>query len=169
MYRGGMEGFFSFGMNPVSNGPHSRKAIAALSKLKWLVVAENFEQETSAFWRPDILALVDLKPEDVKTEVFMLPAANFAEKDGCFVNSARWIQWKWKAVDPPGEAKPDQEIVGRIFLKVRELYEREGGTFPDPIRNLNWWYSNPASPSLDEVCKELNGWAVEDVRDRPAR
>ena len=101
----------------------------------------------------------------MKTEVFLLPAANFAEKDGSFVNSARWIQWKWKAVDPPGDAKPDQEIVGRIFLKVRELYEREGGTFPEPIRNLNWWYSNPASPSLDEVCKELNGWAVEDVRD----
>jgi formate dehydrogenase major subunit len=165
MYRGDVEGFFSFGMNPVSNGPHSRKAIAALSKLKWLVVAENFEQETSAFWRADILSLVDLKPEDVQTEVFLLPAANFAEKDGCFVNSARWIQWKWKAVDPPGDAKPDQEIVGRIFLKVRELYEREGGTFPDPIRNLNWWYSNAVSPSLDEVCKELNGWAVEDVRD----
>ena len=82
MYRGDMEGFFSFGMNPVSNGPHSRKAIAALSKLKWLVVAENFEQETAAFWRDDILALVDKKPEDVQTEVFLLPAANFAEKDG---------------------------------------------------------------------------------------
>ena len=67
MYRGDMEGFFSFGMNPVSNGPHSRKAIAALAKLKWLVVAENFEQETASFWRADILALVDLKPEDVQT------------------------------------------------------------------------------------------------------
>ena len=143
MYRGDMEGFFSFGMNPVSNGPHSRKAIAALAKLKWMVVAENFEQETASFWRPDILALVDLKPEDVKTEVFLLPAANFAEKDGSFVNSARWIQWKWKAVDPPGEARADQEIVARIFLKVRELYEQEGGTFPDPVRNLNWWYSDP--------------------------
>jgi formate dehydrogenase-N alpha subunit len=165
MYRGDLEGFFSFGMNPVSNGPNSRKAIAGLSKLKWLVVAENFEQETAAFWRDDILSLVDLKPEDVQTEVFMLPAANFAEKDGSFVNSARWIQWKWKAVDPPGEAKPDQEIVARIFLKVRELYEQEGGAFPDPIRGLNWWYSNPTAPSLEEVSKEINGWAIEDVRD----
>jgi formate dehydrogenase major subunit len=165
MYRGDMEGFFSFGMNPVSNGPHSRKAIAGLSKLKWLVVAENFEQETAAFWRPDILALVDLKPEDVDTEVFLLPAANFAEKDGSFVNSARWIQWKWKAVDPPGDARPDQEIVGRLFLKIRELYRTEGGTFPDPILNLNWWYTSPTSPSLDEVCRELNGWALRDVRD----
>ncbi len=160
-----MEGFFSFGMNPVSNGPHSRKAVAALSKLKWLVVAENFEQETAAFWRDDIQALVDKKPEDVQTEVFLLPAANFAEKDGSFVNSARWIQWKWKAVDPPGEAKADQEIIARVFLKVRELYEREGGRHPDPIRHLNWWYSNAAHPSLDEVAKEINGWAIADVKD----
>ena len=165
MFRGEMEGLFSFGMNPVSNGPHSRKAIAALAKLNWMVVVENFEQETSTFWKPEILDLVGLKPEDVKTEVFLLPASNFAEKDGSFVNSARWIQWKWKAVDPPGDAKPDQEIVARIFLKVRELYQKEGGTFPEPIHNLNWWYTNATNPSFDEVCKELNGWVLEDVRD----
>jgi formate dehydrogenase major subunit len=165
MYAGRMDGFFSFGMNPVSNGPHTRKAVAALAKLKWLVVAENFDQETASFWREDILALVDKKPEEVQTEVFLLPAANFAEKDGSFVNSARWIQWKWKAVDPPGDAKPDQEIIARVFLKVRELYEREGGRFPEPIQRLNWWYSNPATPSLDEVAKEINGWALSDVQD----
>jgi len=165
MYAGKMEGLFSFGMNPVSNGPHSRKAVAALSKLKWLVVAENFEQETAAFWREDILALADKKPEDVQTEVFLLPAANFAEKDGAFVNSARWIQWKWKAIDPPGDAKPDQEIIARVFLRVRELYEREGGRFPEPIQRLNWWYTNPIVPSLDEVAKEINGWAIADVKD----
>jgi formate dehydrogenase-N alpha subunit len=165
MYRGDVEGFFSFGMNPVSNGPHSRKAVAALAKLKWLVVVENFEQETAAFWRQDILDLVDLKTEDLQTEVFMLPAANFAEKDGSFVNSSRWIQWKWKAVDPPGEARPDPEILALIFLKVRELYAREGGRFPEPVLKLNWWYTNPTNPSLDEVCKELNGWALQDVRD----
>ncbi len=165
MYAGRMEGFFSFGMNPVSNGPHSRKAVAALAKLKWLVVAENFEQETAVFWRDDILALAGKKPEDVQTEVFLLPAANFAEKDGSFVNSARWIQWKWKAVDPPGAAKPDQEIIARIFLAVRDLYEREGGRVADPVRRLNWWYSHPASPALDEVAKEINGWAIRDVKD----
>ncbi len=165
MYAGRMEGLFSFGMNPVSNGPHSKKAIAALSRLKYLVVAENFEQETSSFWREDILALVEKKPEDVDTEVFLLPAANFAEKDGSFVNSARWIQWKWKAVDPPDDAKPDQEIIGRLFLRIRELYEKEGGTLPAPVRALNWWYSDPRSPSLDEVAREINGWALADVRD----
>src|ERR1035438_7624537 len=42
MYAGKMQGLVDFGMNPVANGPHSKKAIEALSKLKWLVVAENF-------------------------------------------------------------------------------------------------------------------------------
>jgi formate dehydrogenase major subunit len=165
MYTGQMEGLIDFGMNPVSNGPHSKKVIEALGKLKWLVVAENFEQETPSFWRDDIQAVVGKKPADIKTEVFLLPAANFAEKDGTFTNSARWIQWKWKAVDPPGLAKPDQEIMARIFLKVRELYQKEGGKVPEPILNLNWWYTNPVSPSMDEVCKEINGWAVTDVKD----
>src|ERR1019366_9161565 len=164
-FYGKMEGLIDFGMNPVSNGPHSTKAIEALSKLKWLVVAENFETETAAFWRADIQAVAGGKPADVQTEVFLLPAANFAEKDGTFTNSARWIQWKWKAVDPPGLAKADQEIIARIFLKVKELYQQEGGKFPAPILGLNWWYSDPLHPSMDEVCKEINGWAIEDVRD----
>ncbi len=163
MFSGRMEGFITFGMNPVANGPHSKKVVSALSKLKWLVVAENFEMETAVFWKPEIQALIDKKPEDVQTEVFLLPAANFAEKDGSFTNSGRWAQWKNKAVDPPGQAKPDQEIIARIFLKVRELYEKEGGKFADPIKNLNWWYTNKTSPSMSEVAKEINGWAVSEV------
>jgi formate dehydrogenase major subunit len=162
MHQGRLDGFISYGMNPVSNGPHSRKVISALSQLKWLVVAECFEQETASFWKPEILELVNKKPADVQTEVFLLPAANFAEKDGTFTNSARWIQWKWKAVDPPGLAKTDQEITARIFLKVRELYQKEGGRLPDPIAKLNWWYSNPVKPSMEEVLKEINGWSLDD-------
>jgi formate dehydrogenase major subunit len=165
MFNGKMEGFFSFGMNPVCNGPNTNKVIAALANLKWLVVAENFDQETASFWKPELLAEVNKKAGDVKTEVFLLPAANFAEKDGTFTNSARWMQWKWKAVDPPGDAKADQEIIGRLFLKVRDLYKKEGGKLPDPVLNLNWWYSNPANPSQAELCKEVNGWALEDLKD----
>ena len=160
-----MDGLISFGMNPVANGPHSRKVISALSKLKWLVVVENFDVETASFWKPEIAALADQKSEDIQTEVFLLPAGNFAEKDGSFTNSARWAQWKWKAIEPPGEALPDEAIISRLFLKLRELYERDGGTFPDPIVNLNWWYTNPAHPSMEEVAREINGWADSDVKE----
>lgn len=165
MFQKKLEGFIDFGMNPVANGPHSRKVVEALGNLKWLVVAENFEQETASFWRQDLQNLVGKKTGDIKTEVFLLPAANFSEKDGSFTNSARWIQWKWKALDPPGDAKPDQEIIARIFTRVRELYQKEGGKYPEPILNLNWWYGPAEHPSLDDVAKEINGWAITDVPD----
>ena len=160
MYQGRLEGMLCFGMNPVANGPHSNKMIAALSRLKWLVVAECFETETAQFWKAP-----GIDPSTVNTEVFLLPAANFAEKDGSFTNSARWAQWKWKALDPPGEARADQEILASIFQRVCKLYQQGGGTLPEPILHLNWPYSNPANPSLEEIAKEINGRAVADLKD----
>ena len=68
---------------------------------------------------------------------------------------------------PPGEAQVDQEILARIFLKVRELYQKEGGKFPDPILNLRWPYTTPQNPSLAEVAKEINGQALADLTDEP--
>jgi formate dehydrogenase major subunit len=174
MYRGsstraggtepGPEGFITFGMNPVGLGPNSKKMVAALSKLKWMVVVENVETETSIFWKapPE---LEGKAPSEIQTEVYLLPAASFAEKDGTFTNSARWLQWKWKATDPPGEAKADQEIVARLFLAVRDLYKKEGGKLPEPILNLSWSYPNPYQPDLGEVLKEMNGKAIGDVHD----
>jgi len=174
MYRGnsmraggkepGPEGFFTFGMNPVGIGPNSPKMIAALSKLKWLVVVENHQIETATFWRaPKEYGTPDASK--IPTEVFMLPASNFIEKDGSFTNSARWIQWKWKALDPPGQIKSDQEILARIFLAVRDLYRKEGGALPEQVANVDWSYSNPASPDLSEILKELNGKALADIPD----
>jgi formate dehydrogenase major subunit len=171
MYKGEMEGLISFGMNPVAGGPNSWKMIEGLRKLKWLIVAENFETETAAFWKaktaageyyPDVAA-----PADIQTEVFLLPAACFAEKDGTFVNSSRWLQWKEKALDPPGEAKPDQEIIARLFLKIRELYAKEGGAAPEPLAAMDWSYGNPLSPSLTEVTKEVNGADLTTGRQVP--
>src|SRR5256886_15384898 len=174
MYRGnstrsggkepGPEGFISFGMNPVGLGPNSKKWVAALSKLKWLVVAENVETETPIFWKSP----KEYDPPEaskIQTEVFLLPAADFAEKDGTFTNSARWMQWKWKAVDPPGQAKSDQEILARIFLAVRDLYKKEGGPLPEALQAIDWGYTNPYAPDLAEVLKEISGKALDDIKD----
>lgn len=158
------EGLISFGMNPVGTGPSSKKMVAALAKLKWLVVVENVETETAMFWK----APAEYEPppaEEIGTEVYLLPAASFAEKDGTFTNSARWLQWKWKALEPPGQAKADQEIVARLVMAVRELYQRDGGTFPEPVMNLSWSYSDPLHPDLGEVLKEMNGKAITELRD----
>src|SRR5207245_9304342 len=74
----------------------------------------------------------------IQTTVYRLPCAGFAEKDGSFTNSARWLLWKNTALPTPGDARLDQGIVAQIFLKIRELYKKDGGKFPDPILNLTW-------------------------------
>jgi formate dehydrogenase major subunit len=106
--------------------------------------------------------------KQINTTVYRLPGAGFAEKDGTFVNSARWLQWKHAALPPPGQAKLDQEILSRIFLKVRDLYNAEGGKFPDPILNISWPYTTPLNPSLSELAKEINGRALADLTDEQA-
>src|SRR5436305_3881180 len=163
MYKGKVKGLLAFGMNGVAIGPNSQKNIDALKKADWLVVCDIYPEETSSFWSSPGITRDEMK--NIGTEVYRLPGAGFAEKDGTFVNSARWLQWKWAAVPPPGDAKLDQEILSRIFLKVRDLYRKEGGKFPDPILNLAWNYTIPENPSLSEVAKELNGRALSDVGD----
>ena len=163
MYKGKVKGMFAFGMNGVAIGPNSRKNIEALKKAEWLVVCEVFPDETSEFWMAP--GTTDDDKKKINTTVYRLPGAGFAEKDGTWVNSARWLQWKYAAVPPPGDAKLDQEILARIFLKVRELYQKEGGKFPDAILKATWSYTNPNNPSLAEVAKEINGKAIQDVTD----
>jgi formate dehydrogenase-N alpha subunit len=163
MYRGNIKGLLTFGMNGVAIGPNSQKNIDALKKAEWLVVGEIYPDETSSFWESP--GITDDEKKQIKTEVYRLPCAGFAEKDGTFVNSARWLQWKWAAVPTPGDAKLDQEILARIFLKVKEMYQKEGGKFPDAILNASWAYTNPTNPSLTEVAKEINGKALADLHD----
>ena len=164
MYNGKVKGMLAFGMNGVMIGPNGKKNIEALKKADFLVVCEIYPDETSEFWRAPGTTPDDMKK--IQTTVYRLPGAGFAEKDGTFVNSARWLQWKWAAVPPPGDCRLDQEILARIFLKVREKYQKDGGKFADPILKLSWSYTNPYNPSLAEVAKELNGKALADVTDQ---
>jgi formate dehydrogenase major subunit len=163
MYHGGIQGMLAFGMNGVAIGPDSRKNIDALKKADWLVVGEIYPDETSEFWRSPGITQDEMK--QIQTTVYRLPCAGFAEKDGSFTNSARWLLWKNAAVPPPGDSRLDQQIVAQIFLKVRELYKKDGGKFPDPILNLTWNYSVPSNPPLAEVLKEINGKALSDLED----
>jgi formate dehydrogenase major subunit len=162
MYRGSVKGMLAFGMNGVAIGPDSQKNIDALKKADFLVVGEIYPDETSEFWKAPGTTPEEMRT--INTTVYRLACAGFAEKDGSMTNSARWLQWKNVAVPTPGECRLDQDIVSDIFLKVRELYKKEGGKFPDPILNLTWPYTNP-QPSLAELAKEINGKALADLTD----
>lgn len=163
MHEGRVKGMFAIGMNGVQIGPDTRKNIEALKKIDWLVVGEIYPDETSEFWRAPGTTADEMKK--IQTTVYRLPCAGFAEKDGSFTNSARWLQWKNVALPMPGDARLDQDILAQIFLRVRDLYQKEGGKFPDPILNLRWPYTKPMNPSLSEVAREVNGQAIADVTD----
>ena len=98
----------SWAQNPAVAGPNSGMERRALAKLKWLVVREMVETETASFWydSPEVQR-GELRPEDIQTEVFLMPAAGHAEKDGTFTNTQRLLQWREKAVDPPGDCRSE--------------------------------------------------------------
>ena len=162
MQQGKMNGFICQGFNPLAAVPNKKKLSSGLAKLKYLVIMDPLETETSEFWK-NFGPLNDVKPEEIKTEVFRLPTACFAEETGTFTNSSRVISWKEKAVDPPGEAKPDSEIVSRLFMKLRAMYAKDGGTLPEPVAGLAWPYLNGNAPQAGEVLREISGRALEDV------
>jgi anaerobic selenocysteine-containing dehydrogenase len=166
MHQGKMNGFLVQGFNPLAAVPNKKKLSAGLAKLKYLVVMDPLETETSEFWK-NFGPLNDVKPEEIKTEVFRFPASCFAEETGSFTNSSRVISWKEKAVDPPGEAKTDSEIMARLFVKLREMYAKDGGTLAEPIQALSWPYVVPAVPSSQELLREISGKALADLYAPP--
>jgi formate dehydrogenase major subunit len=163
MYNGVVKGVFAFGMNGVAIGPNTNKNINALKKADWLVVGEIYPDETSEFWKSPGISVEEMKK--IQTVVYRLPCATFAEKDGSMTNSGRMLQWSNPALPLPSGCRVDHGIVSQIFLKVRELYKKDGGKFPDPVLNLSWPYTTPAVPSLAEVLKEINGKTLVDAED----
>jgi formate dehydrogenase major subunit len=150
--QGKMEGVMLSGMTATSIGPDSNQVLQALSNLKWLCVMDAFPTTSSEFWRAP-----GIDPAKVQTEVFMLPASHWIEKDGSFTNSGRWAQWKEQVLPPEGEARHDQWILADLFGRVRDLYRLQGGKFPAPVLALTLPYANPRRPLLDEIAKEING------------
>lgn len=162
MDQGKVNGYICQGFNPLAAAPNKAKLIKGFSQLKYMVIMDPLVTETSEFWR-NFGELNDVDSSHIQTEVFRLPTSCFAEEDGTLVNSGRWLQWHWKAAEPPGQAKTDIEIMALLFQHIRQLYEQEGGVFAEPILNLYWPYVNPTQPSAEELAKEINGRALKDL------
>lgn len=154
-----IKGYMCWGMNPAHSTPNAKHARHAMAKLDWLLVADWFQTETSLFW-----CAPDMKPEEVQTEVYFLPTALIYEKIGSINNSGRWIQWREKAVEPPGECKSDFEMMMLIWEKLCELYRKEGGACPDQILKTNMNYRINGKADLRALCWALNGYTVKDQK-----
>jgi formate dehydrogenase major subunit len=154
MHEGKVNGYFCQGFNILLSAPNRRKITTALSKLKFLVVMDPLQTETARFWE-NYGEHNDVDSSRIQTEVIELPVTCFAEETGSLVNSGRWLQWHWQGATPPGEAQHDIWIMAQIFLRLRALYQKEGGTVPEPIVNLDWRYKDPGDPTPEELAKTV--------------
>jgi formate dehydrogenase major subunit len=167
-----MEGMFLMGQNPAVGAPNSRLQRRALSKLKWLVVRDMVEIESANFWResPEI-DRGELKAEDIETEVFFFPAAGHAEKEGAFTNTQRLLQWREKAVDPPGDCRSDAWFVHQLALRLIAKAKASDDPIDEPLRALDWWYPEDelGDVKMEAVLAEINGWKTLETKENVQR
>jgi formate dehydrogenase major subunit len=158
MYAGKIKGLICMGQNPAVGGPNARFERKALENLDWLVAMDLFETETASFWKGP-----GVQPNDIKTEVFLLPAVDAVEKAGSIVTSGRRSQWRPQVATAPGEAKPDIWILDRLAKAIKNVYKDSTDAKDRPILDLAWDYGDEVDVEL--VAREINGYAVADVKD----
>jgi len=149
---------YVMGQNPMVTQPNLKLVGQALAKLEMLVVQDLWETETAAFWQQPG---VDAKA--IPTEVLLLPAAYFMEKEGTISGSGRLVQWRYAAVAPPGKARNDLDIIDDLFRKVRGLYQGSSAPRDQGLLKAAWDY--PATGKAEAVLAEISGRAVTDVPD----
>lgn len=127
-YEGEFKSLFVIGENPLVSDPDLNHVRKALANLDFFVVQDIFQTETT-------------KIADV-----VLPAFCFAEKDGTFSNTERRVQRVRKAVEAPGEARPDWEILCEIAKRMgyEMSYENSEAIFKEiasvtpSYRGITW-------------------------------
>jgi formate dehydrogenase major subunit len=168
---GRVKGMFAMGQNPAVGGQNARYQRAALGKLDWLVVKDNFETETAAFWykAPEVVD-GSVKIEDIQTEVFFFPSAQVAEMDGTFTNTQRLIKYHHKAIDPPGDCRSDIWFTYHLGRRLKDLYQgstepRDQGIVnlvwdfdPEPDEVADWQIKD--EPSALKIIREINGYVT---------
>ena len=117
IFTGAVKGWWVMGENPLMSEPNLRHAQKAIEQLEFFVAQDIFFNETNVF--ADVI----------------LPAAAFAEKDGTFTNSDRRVQRVRKAIDPPGRAMADWQIICDLARRI----EAELG-----LSTAGWEYAHPS-------------------------
>ncbi len=175
MAQGQVRGYLIFGQNPAGGNPNARLARAGLRQLDWLVLMDWFETETASYWYKDPDGA---DPKKIATEIFFIPAAMAAEKDGSFTNTSRLVQWHDKAADPPGDARSDAWFVYQLGLRLKEVYRDSERPRDQGLRHLTWDYGEDAErilpdgtpsriagePDAEKILREINGYRVADGR-----
>jgi formate dehydrogenase major subunit len=165
MLAGKVKGYIIAGENPAVGHANGKAHRLGLAKLDWLVVRDIVEIESAAFWydSPEVES-GELKPEEIPTEIFFLPAAAHTEKDGSFTNTQRLLQWHWAAVEPKEDCRSELWFyfhLGRIIKQKLAESEEERDLL---IKALRWEYPTHSAirePDAESVLQEVSGWEIE--------
>ncbi len=171
------KGYFLFGQNPAVGSANGRMQRLGMANLDWLVVRDLVMIESATFWKngPEI-ETGEMRTEDIRTEVFFMPAAAHTEKDGSFTNTQRMLQWHHTAVEPAGDARSDLWFTYHLGRRIREklaaaarereaqadtvLGQAEATDMDRPVLDLTWDYPTwgpQDEPDADQVLAEING------------
>ena len=165
---GTIRGLLLMGQNPLVGGHNTRMITHGLARLEWMVIRESFENETASFWykSPEV-ERGELRPEEIKTEIFLLPAALPGEKDGTFTNTQRLVQWHDKVVEPPADCRSELWFMYHLGKRLKKLYAGSSHPKDEAIQNLTWDYPTQGphgEPSTDAVLREMNGYTWPERR-----
>jgi len=158
---GTCQGYFLFGQNPAVGSANARMQRLGMANLDWLVVRDFVQIESATWWKdgPEI-ETGELRTEDIKTEVFFLPAAAHTEKDGSFTNTQRMLQWHRQAVEPAADIRSDLWFTYHLGRRIRARLTGSADEMDRPVLDLTWDYPlrGPlAEPDAEAVLAEVNG------------
>ncbi len=172
MLDGVMKGQFILGQNPVVGAVNSDLVERGLAKLDWLVVRDFAMTETANFWQKgQLVQRGELRPEEIDTEVFFLPASLAGEKDGTVTNTSRLVQWHDAVLEPPGDSRSDLWFIYHLGKRLKQLYADSTEPRDAAIQALTWTYperGKRAEPEAEAVLREINGYTVADRKQIPS-
>ena len=155
MVDGKVSGYFLLGQNPAVGSAHGRLQRLGMANLDWVVVRDLVEIESATFWKnaPEI-ETGEISPETCRTEVFLFPAASHVEKAGTFTQTQRMLQWREKAVEPPGDARSELWFFYHLGRILREKLADSTDERDRPLLELAWDYAMEGDePSAEDVLR----------------
>ena len=171
MNDGRVKGMLLIGQNPATS-LNAKMERAGMRKLEWLVVKDNWLHESATFWKnaPEVKA-GEVRPEDIKTEIFFFPSSQVAEVEGSFTNTFRMLQWHHKAAEAPGACRSDLWFTHQLAKRLKTLYANSTAPRDEGFKNLTWDFDpDPGQtqggtpqqaagdPDGHKILREINGY-----------
>ncbi len=162
MYNGKFTGFFAWGMNPGLLRRPCRQSAGGARQTGLDGQRQRLRQRNRV-----LLERSGPGPQKDQDGSLHVAGGGISGKRRQHQQQRALMQWRYKCANPPGEAKPDGDMVYELFKKVQALYKKDKGAYPEPILNLKWDYETGGHFDIHKVAKEINGYFLEDVPEHP--